>query len=181
MKASNKTVLVCLAALALAACGSTGSSKASSSQDSGSRDSSKPAAADSGACKLMKDNEGRGKNLVYRCNIAAVMKTADAQANLNTGMAISYGGTGELRTNATSRSFGRDEAVSCERAVINGLNNLQNPRHAKGTVRRLSSVGSYAAGNDGKFQSGRMAPAGYADCIVATWQSRTVMRGTPHY
>lgn len=180
MKASNKTVLACLAVLALAACSSTGGGSAdTSSKDSGSRAESRP--ADSGACKLLKDNEGRGKNLVYRCNIAAVLKTDEAKSNLNTSMAISYGGTGSLRTNATSRSFGRDEAASCERAVVNGLNNLQNPRRAKGTVRRLSSVGSYAAGNNGKFESGRMAPAGYADCIVATWQSRTVMRGTPQY
>lgn len=181
MNAINKTVLACLAALSLAACNSTGgNSTNTSSKDSGSRASQNAAPAESSACKLLKDNEGRGKNIVYRCNIAAVLKTEGAKSEL-TSMPISYGGTGALRTNATSRSFGRDEAASCERAVVNGLNNLQNPRRAKGTVRRLSSVGSYAAGNNGKFESGRMAPAGYADCIVATWQSRTVMRGTPQY
>ncbi|WP_274572270.1 hypothetical protein [Neisseria leonii] len=180
MKIFEKTVLACAAVLALAACGSTGAS----GKGGGAGASSAPgrsAVADSGACKLQRDNEGAGKNMVFRCNIAAVLKTAEAQSALSNNVPVSFGGSGELRTNAAARSFGRDEAKSCERAIINGVNNLQNPRRARGTVRRVNHVGSYAAGNNGRFDSGRMAPAGYADCIVATFQSRTVMRGTPQY
>lgn len=132
--------------------------------------------SDSGACRQLKDYGGAGKNIVYRCDARAVMKTADARAALDSSIPVSFGGEGKYRTNATARSFGRDEAASCERAVLNGLKNLQN-RVTKNGGRRLTNVVAYKAGASGKFDRTYL-PAGQVDCIVATFQSRVVMRGS---
>lgn len=175
MKLNKLAVLMSLAAIILTACQSGGNSQVDSSMPSNTVQPS------SSACKLMADYGGHGKNIVYRCNISAVLRTADAQSALKNNVPVSYGYGGQLRTNATARSFARNDAASCERAVINAINNLQNPRKAKGAVRRVTNVSSYAAQNNGRFNSGRMAPVGQADCIVATFQSHTVMRGTPRY
>lgn len=188
MMISKQAILATAAALALAACGSTGSSEAAGGGDSNTgtsstqaqRGSGSRAGTGSGACKLLGQYGSKGQNDVYRCNISAVLSSAEGRAELGS-MRVSVGGGGQLRANGVARSFARDDASSCERAIINGVKKLQNPRRAKGTVRSVSNVGSYAAGSNGKFDSGRYAPAGTADCIVATWQSRTVLRGTPNY
>lgn len=200
MARHNQAVLAVLAALALAACGSNGGGSADTgsgttaagsggtrnapaAQEGGSRSggaSASSASSGSGACRLLGEYGSKGKNEVYRCNLSAVLASAEAKQELS-GIRVSAGGGGQLRANGVARSFARDDAASCERAIINGVRKLQNPRNARGTVRSVSNVGSYAAGSNGKFDSGRFAPAGTADCIVATWQSRTVLRGTPHY
>ncbi|STZ76476.1 hypothetical protein [Bergeriella denitrificans] len=162
------------AAFALTACSSTGQPGDTGRKASTSGQESR---ADSGACRLLADHEGRGKNMVYRCNINAVMKTADARAALDANIPVSFGGNGKYRTNATARSLGKDEAASCERAVVNAVNNLQN-RVKKDGGKRLTNVVSYAAQNNGRFDAKRFLPAGQADCIVATFQSRVVLRGS---
>lgn len=166
-------IATCIATLALTACGSTGNNSTSSS--STERQSSSHTISDSNACKQLRDNGGKGKNIVFRCNIASIVRSAEGQAALD-NMPISYGGNGKYRTNAVSRSFGRDEAASCERAILNGVKNLQD-RVKKNGGSRLTNVVAYRAGNDGKFDRS-LLPAGQADCIVATWQSRAVMRGS---
>lgn len=162
----------CFTALALSACSSTGGG---SDTPASAKTSNRPL-SNSGACKQINDYGGKGKNIVYRCNIAAVLKTSDAQAALD-NIPVSYGSNGKWRTNATARSFGRDEAASCERAVLNGILSLQN-RVKKQGGSRLTNVVSYRAGSNGHFDRHSFLPAGQADCIVATFQSRVVLRGS---
>ncbi|ASK28063.1 hypothetical protein [Neisseria chenwenguii] len=170
MKTRYTALAACLAALALTACGSTSSGNVPQT-------ASAAPATDSGACRLLANNEGKGKNMVYRCNVSRVLATPDARAALDSNIPVSFGAGGKYRTNASARSFGRDEAASCERAVVNAVNNLQ-VRVKKDGGKRLTNVESYAAQNNGRFDRNRMLPAGEADCIVATFQTRVVMRGS---
>lgn len=177
MKQFSKTASAVLAALALVACASTGGGRADN-DSAPTRAESTPArtASSSSACTLLTDHGGKGKNVVYRCNISAVLRDSIAKGDLK-NMPVSYGGTGRYRTNAMARSFGNDGAASCERAVTNALKSLQTRVQKEGGRRVVNAV-SYRAGSNGRFDANSFAPAGQADCIVATFQSRTVMRGS---
>lgn len=179
MKTISKTLLAGLTVLALSACGSSGNqqpSTQSSSRADNTPTHSVPVKSSSNACKLLADHGGKGKNMVFRCHINTVLKDSIAKGDLES-MPISFGGNGKYRTNATARSFGNDEAASCERAVTNALKSLQNRVNKEGG-RRVTEAVSYRAGSNGRFDAKSYAPAGYADCIVATFQSRAVMRGS---
>lgn len=169
MKTLKQLSLSLVAAAALAACQSNGGSEPVRTAAAGGQST--------GACKLTADYAGTGKNAVYRCDVGAILSKGTASGVLSKDIPVSFGQGGSYRTNAAARSFGNDDALSCERAVTNALNNLQN-RVKRDGGRSLTNVVSYKAGSNGRFDANRFLPAGEADCIVATFQSRAVMRGS---
>lgn len=177
MHFSIKYLSLAASTLLLAACASKNS--AAPAEQPADKDSvataATPAPTASTACTLLADYAGAGKNIVYRCDVKAILKAGVASSEL-TNMPTSFGSGGQFRTNATANAFSKDPGLSCERAVTNALNNLQN-RVVKDGGRRLTNVVAYKAGTRGRFDQSYL-PAGQADCIVATFQSRVVMRGS---
>lgn len=136
--------------------------------------------SDTSACRLLHEYEAKGKNVVYRCSGTKILASQEAKDALYNHISVSFSAGGsvirnDLQSRPVARSFGRDDGASCERAFINGVKKFQETT-MKNRGTRVVDLVSYEAGSDGRFKR-TLLPRGQFDCIVATFQSRMVMRG----
>lgn len=130
----------------------------------------------SGACRLLRENTAKkGRKLIYRCNGAQILNTAEARDVLQ-GMPVSFGsGSGNAKGYRTTRQaakrFRTGDEKSCERAFINVLAKMRSTALKEGHS-RISDLHSYY---DRKPQSG-----GTYDCEVGSFHGRVVFRGRLH-
>ena len=193
MKAGKLIPIAALIALGLAACSSSQSPdmERDSSIDTktSSTASDQPAAKESRAkasaraetrtagssCRMIRgDNATHGRNVRYRCNGRAVLASAEARAQLDPSVPVSFGGGGiAVRRNLVARQSanapGRitDEAA-CERALINAAKRFQDTAKKSGAT-RVTNFHSYF---DRQVQRG-----GTYDCEAGTMFARVIMRG----
>lgn len=126
----------------------------------------------SGACRLLRENTAKkGRKLIYRCNGAQILNTAEAREVLQ-GMPVSFGsGSGNAKGYRTTRQaakrFHTGDEKSCERAFINVLAKMKQTAQKEGG-RRISDLHSYY---DRRPQSG-----GTFDCEVGSFHGRVVFR-----
>lgn len=165
-------LLACSAALALAACSSSGTSQQTSAEP---KQTKAEKAAVGSNCRSI--GEGRkinnkGKNDGYMCSASAALNSAEAKEVLDANISVSYGNPGgkTLVSRQVANAVGKTPEETCQRAFLNTVKRFQSTAAREG--KRAVRVTSY-------FDKKTIVGSEY-ECHIGTWNSRVVLKGSLH-